>query len=236
MELRIPLLLVGFKTYLQATGDAAVKLARITEEVSDETGIDIVVIPQLTDVCRIRRETEVPVFAQHIDPIEPGSHTGSVLPEAVRDAGAVGTLINHSERKLPLERAAACIRRAREAGLISCVCSDSTGLSGRVAAYGPELILVENPELIGSGRAVSSADPEIIAGTVRQVGAIDPEIRVVCGAGISSSDDVAAALNLGAVGVGAASAIVKAADPRRALNDLAEALESNWTGERAPIG
>lgn len=226
------MLLVGFKTYAIATGGAAMSLARVAESVSRETDVSIVVIPQPTDIWRISREIPIPIFAQHIDPFEPGSHTGSVLPEAIREAGAIGTLINHSERRLPLERVASCIARARETGLISCVCSDSTELSARVALHRPELILIENPALIGSGRAVSRADPGIITQALREVRAADPGIGVICGAGISSADDVAAALELGVVGVGAASAIVKAREPRRMLSELAGALLANWSGVR----
>jgi len=230
--IRLPFLLVGFKAYVQGTGKNALKLARMAKRASARTGISIVPIPQFTDIAVISRQVSMPVFAQHIDPIQPGSYTGHVLPEAVRDAGAAGTLINHSERRLQLGQIEVAVRRAREVGLLSCVCSDGPELSAAVSAFGPDIILVENPGLIGRGRAISNAEPEIIRGTLEAVKAVNPDICVVCGAGISDAEDVAAALRLGMEGVGATSAIIKSADPYRVMFEMAQALGSNWRGKR----
>ena len=52
--------------------------------------------------AKVAEAVEIPVFAQHIDPIKPGNSTGHILAESVKEAGAVGTLINHSERQLKL--------------------------------------------------------------------------------------------------------------------------------------
>ncbi len=100
MKLRTPIIIVNFKTYLEATGQRAVELAKSAEKASKETGAFIVVAPQLVDIARVAEAVEIPVFAQHIDPIKPGNNTGHVLVESVKEAGAVGTLINHSERQL----------------------------------------------------------------------------------------------------------------------------------------
>ena len=234
-RIRVPVLFLGFKAYAQATGRRALRLADMAQEVTKETGISIALIPQFTDIWPIAQATSAPVFAQHIDPIEPGSHTGYVLAEAVKEAGATGTLINHSERRLEFTEVRRCVHRSKEAGLLSCVCSDSPELSGEVAGLKPDIILIENPELIGSGRAVSNADPEIISGTVRRVKEVDPSVAVVCGAGITRASDVAAAVNLGVAGVGAASAVIRAESPKDVMMELAGALDSSWAGERGWI-
>ncbi len=233
--IRLPFLLLGFKAYMQATGKNALRLAKMARRASARTGISIVLIPQFTDIAVISKEVSIPVFAQHIDPIEPGSYTGHVLPEAVKEAGAVGTLINHSERKLQRDQIEAAVRRAREVGLISCVCSDSPELSAAVSAFNPDMILVEHPDLIGKGRAISNVEPEMLAVTLKAVKTINPNIRVVCGAGIGSPEDVAAALHLGMEGVGATSAIIKATDPCRVMLELAQALKSSWVGKRTAV-
>ena len=146
--LRSPLILVNFKTYSQSTGGSALKLAQVADRVSSETGVCVVVAPQFTDIAQIARSARVPVFAQHIDPIEFGSSTGHILPEAVREAGAIGTLVNHSERRLELSQIDGAIKRARSVGLFTCVCSNNVEVSTAVAALKPDALAVEPPELI----------------------------------------------------------------------------------------
>ena len=86
------MIIVNFKTYLESTGKKALDLAKAAEKVSKETGATIVVVPQFVDLAKIATSVEIPVFAQHLDPIKPGSSTGHVLAESILDAGAVGTL------------------------------------------------------------------------------------------------------------------------------------------------
>jgi len=222
LKIQAPIILVNFKTYLEATGRRAVKLAKVADRVSRETHVSICVAPQFTDIALVAREVEIPVFAQHIDPIKPGSHTGYVLADAVKEAGAVGTLINHSERQLKLSEIDAAIKIAQEKGLISLVCANNHTTSAAVAALRPDIVAVEPPELIGTGMSVSKAKPEVIESTIRLVREINPTVTVLCGAGVSDGEDVAAALRLGTDGVLVASAVVKAKDPYRVLLNFAE--------------
>ncbi|MBX5321347.1 MAG: triose-phosphate isomerase [Candidatus Bathyarchaeota archaeon] len=222
MKLQTPLIIVNFKAYSEATGKRAVELAKKAEKASRETQISICVAPQFTDIAAVAKETEIPVFAQHIDPIVPGSHTGHVLADAVKEAGAVGTLINHSERQLRLWEIDAAIRIAKEKGLISVVCANNQTISAAVAALKPDIVAVEPPELIGTGIPVSKAKPEVVTATVKLVREINPKVIILCGAGISHGEDVAAALRLGTQGVLVASAVVKAKDPYRVLREFAE--------------
>lgn len=222
-KIRTPLILINFKTYTEATGKNALKLAKIAEDVSLKTEVSIGVAPQFTDIALISREVSTPVFAQHIDPIEPGSFTGHVLPEAVKEAGAVGTLINHSERRLKLSEIDATIIRANRIGLTSVVCTNNAAVSAAVAALKPDMIAVEPPELIGTGTPVSKAAPEVVTDTLDIVKEVNPKVIVLCGAGITKGEDVAAALRLGTEGVLLASGVVKAKDPHKTLWELAEA-------------
>jgi len=218
--LEAPIIAINFKTYAQATGERALKVAKAAEEVYKETGVTIVVAPQLADLYRIAQEVEIPVFAQHIDPIKPGSHTGHVLPEAVKEAGAVGTLLNHSENRMILADLEAAIRRAEEVGLMTMVCSNNPAVSAAVAALTPNYVAVEPPELIGTGIPVSKAKPEVITNTVELVKKVNPGVKVLTGAGISTGEDVKKALELGTVGVLLASGVTKAKDPEKAIRDL----------------
>ncbi len=222
-KLQTPLIIVNFKTYSEATGNKAVELAKKAEKVSLETKVSIGVAPQFTDITNVAKVVSIPVFAQHIDPIQSGSHTGHVLAEAVKEAGATGTLINHSERQLKLSDIDRIIKITHEKNLVSVVCANNPTISAAVAALKPDILAIEPPELIGTGIPVSKAKPEVITDTVRLVRGINPNVVVLCGAGISHGTDVAAALGLGTQGVLVASGIVKAKDPYMVTHEFAEA-------------
>ncbi|MCW3999655.1 MAG: triose-phosphate isomerase [Candidatus Bathyarchaeota archaeon] len=219
------MIIVNFKTYLESTGVHALQLAKQAEKAAKETGACIVVAPQLTDLAKIAAEVEIPVFAQHIDPIKPGSSTGHVLAEAIKEAGAVGTLINHSERQLRLIDIDATVTLCRAKGLISCVCANNPQVSASVAALSPDITSMEPPELIGSGISVSKAQPEIITDTVKLVHKVNPAMTILCGAGIGTAEDVSIALKLGTKGVLVASGIVKAKDPYSVLCSFGQATK-----------
>ena len=51
MKLETPIIIVNFKTYLEATGQKAVELAKSAEKASKETGVSIAVAPQFADIA-----------------------------------------------------------------------------------------------------------------------------------------------------------------------------------------
>jgi len=218
-------LLVNFKTYLEATGKKAIELAVKLEKVGEETGVKVGVAPQFCDIEQVAANVGMPVFAQHIDPIPPGAFTGHVLAESVSAAGASGTLINHSERNLKLPEIEKSVEHAREVGLTTVVCAGTARLGAAVALLEPDMVAIEPPELIGSGRAVSKERPEIIIESVRRIRTVNGQVKILCGAGITTGDDVYAALKLGTQGVLVASGIVKAPTPEAVLRDFCEAVQ-----------
>ncbi|MEM1586925.1 MAG: triose-phosphate isomerase [Candidatus Bathyarchaeia archaeon] len=223
-QVKLPIILVNFKAYAEAIGENAVKLAEMAERVNVETGVCIGIAPQFVDIPLIARKFNVPVFAQHIDPVSYGSYTGYVLPESIKYAGAVGSLINHSEKRLSLSDISAAITRAREIGLISVVCSESPAASTIIAAFKPDMIAIEPPELIGTSIPVSKAKPEVITSTIMAVKRINPNVAVLCGAGITDGSDVAAAIKLGVKGILVSSGVVRARDPYKVMLNFAEAI------------
>jgi triosephosphate isomerase len=225
-KFQTPMIIVNFKTYSEATGRNAVELAKKAEKVSDETKVSIIVAPQIADISAVAKAVKIPVFAQHIDPIRPGSYTGHVLADSVKEAGAEGTLINHSERQLKLSEIDEIIGITREKGLVSVVCANNPNISVAVAALKPDVIAIEPPELIGTGIPVSKAKPEVVTNTIKRVREVNPKVTILCGAGISHGEDVAVALKLGTQGVLVASGIVKAKDPYKILREFAEATKT----------
>jgi len=196
-----------------------VAVAEAARDVSDASGVRIGVAPQAAHVERVAA-TGVETWAQHVAPVDHGSHTGHVLAEAVADAGATGTLLNHSERRLTLADIDGSLDAADRAGLDTVVCANDPDQVAAAAALGPDAVAVEPPELIGGDVSVSTADPGIVEGAVAAANAVDSDVDVYCGAGVSTGDDLAAAADLGAEGVLLASGVAKADDPRAALENL----------------
>jgi len=224
IKINVPFVLINFKTYAEATGKRAVALARTVEKVNLETGVCIGVAPQFADIAPVAKAVSIAVFAQHIDPIMPGNSTGHVLAESVRENGAKGTLINHSERRLKLADIDAVVTRAREIGLVSVVCTNNPSVSASAAALNPDMLAIEPPELIGTGISVSKAKPEVVTDTVKLVRNVNKKVTILCGAGITVGEDVAAALRLGTEGVLVASGVVKAKHPDKVLLEFAKAI------------
>ncbi len=225
MSLKTPIIVVNFKSYAESMGARGLKLAKHCEEVSKETGVSIAICPQAFDVHWIAEKVRLPVLAQHVDALAPGSRTGWTTMEAVKEAGAIGTLLNHSEHRLVLADIEKSIETARALGLETIVCTNNTSVSRAAAALQPTMVAIEPPELIGSGIPVSKAQPEIVEEAVKSVKKINPNVKVLCGAGISTGVDVRAALELGSQGVLLASGVVKTASPRKALEDLTRGLK-----------
>jgi triosephosphate isomerase len=221
---KYPLILVNLKTYIEGMGDNAAFLARTAEKVYRRTGVSIALAPQFVDLILVAESTETPVFAQHIDAIKPGAHTGYILPEAVVEAGCTGTIINHSERQLDIDCIKATILRAKEVDLMSIVCVKTVKEAKSVAGMSPDAIAIEPPELIGSGISVSKAKPEIVSGAVEVVKKVNPDVKLLCGAGITGGEDSRAALELGAEGILVASGVVKSKNSYEMLMDLAFSL------------
>jgi triosephosphate isomerase len=222
--LKFPIIVLNVKTYTEATGTKALELGQIMDRVSKETGASMAIAVQATDISLCVKAVRIPVYAQHIDPIRPGSSTGWTLPEAIKAAGAVGTLINHSEHRLILADIDMCVNRAREVGLDSLVCTNNVATSKAVATFAPMMIAVEPPELIGGDISVTTVDPGIVSTTVNAVKTVNTNVKILCGAGVKNGKDVAKAIELGSDGVLLASGVVKAKDKEQVLRDLAAGL------------
>jgi len=219
-----PLILVNLKTYREGTGNRAHMIANAAQLVAKESGVEIGIAPSYIDLHPICHHFSLPVYAQHVDGCEPGANTGHITVDAIRTAGAAGSLVNHSERRLTLAEIEASVRGLRAHKLISVVCSNNEVTSAGAAALSPDYVAIEPPELIGSGVSVSKANPEIIRRSVAAVHAVSPNVRVLTGAGIQSGDCVRIAVDLGTDGVLLASSVVKSKEPGAVLRDLVSKL------------
>jgi len=228
LPIRPPVFEIGLKGY--SWGAAALRLALEADRAADELGVAVVFDPQTVDIPAIAAATRhIHVWAQHLDPFLPGRGVGGVLAEALRDAGATGTLLSHSEKRMSLPNIAAAIARARETGLGTMVFADSPEEAAALARLGPDIVLAEPPELIATGQAVGGRMADFVTRTVELVGAVDPSIIVMSGAGVSTADDVATVMRLGLGGTGSSSGILMAPDPIATMWTMLEATARAWS-------
>lgn len=221
-----PFFEIGPKAYLY--GNEALKLAKEADRISKEFNVRIIFTPQYVDIPIIARETEhIFVFAQHMDSLEIGRGVGSVLPEAIKEAGAVGVLLNHSEKRMTLSEINRTIKRADSVGLATLVCADTPEEAVAIAHLGPNILLVESPELIGKENTKVS-DRSYVCKVNEMVKSVNPRIQVLHSAGIFSGKDVYDIVMLGAEATGSTSGIIKAKYPYQVMEDMIQSMRKAW--------
>lgn len=218
MMLKPPLLIVNLKEYDEVLGDNPVIIAKVARKLYDKYKINILIAPPDPMIDNISKI--ILTIAQHIDPYEPGAHTGALLAKEVKELGAVGSIINHSERRIPADDVKKCVDLCKEYDLISVVCAQNSKEAGELAKFNPDFIAVEPPELIGGDVSVSTAEPEIIKNSVNEVKKNSLRTNLLCGAGVKTKEDVKKAIELGAKGVLVASGVVKSPNVEKAMEEL----------------
>lgn len=222
-NLNFPVLITNFKTYQSATGIKALELAKLHEDISRKYGVNFAVCPQAVDIWMVASEVNIPVLAHHFDAVTHGQFTGHILPEALKMAGADGSLLNHAEKRVDLAQIENSLKRAREVGFFTVVCCRDIAEAKKIAVFKPDAIAVEPPELIGGDISVSTASPDIIKNAVKEIRGIP----IIVGAGVKTGEDIKIALEFGAAGVLVASGVTKAADPAKVLTEFAIALKES---------
>jgi len=216
------LVVVNFKTYQTAHVASAEELALAMSGI--ETNARMIAAVSALDLAAVvAAAPDLEVWCQHLDPVGFGSNTGWLHPDTAVERGATGTLINHAEHKVSIEHVAMLLDQVPEDFCV-CACAADIDEAQALAALGPTYVAVEPPELIGGDISVTSADPEIVSGTVAAVREVTDEVGILCGAGVKSGADVATAMELGTTGVLLASGVTKADDPGAALDDLVSML------------
>ena len=220
-----PLIVVNFKTYATAMGQRAVDLAQAMERASKDH-VRMIAVVSAFDLHAVKQAApSLEVWSQHLDPVGQGSFTGWLQPENAIERGAQGTIINHAEHKVDIEHVQQLMQQLPD-DFPMCACAADVDEAHQLAELGPTFIAVEPPELIGGDISVTTADPAIVSDTVNAVRAINPHVRVLCGAGVKDGKDVKTAVELGAHGVLLASGVTKASDVDAVLADLVAGLEN----------
>lgn len=224
MIIKPPFFEIGPKAYLY--GENMLKLARVADEASAKYDVRIILTPQYTDIRMLAQETKhLLIFAQHMDPISIGRGLGSVLPEAVKAAGATGVMLNHAEKPMSISDLRVAIKRADEVGLATIVCADSLEEAVAIASFSPNIIVAEPSELIGTGK---TSDEEYVIATTAAIKKVNPNIQVLQAAGISNEMDVYKMIKAGAEATGTTSGIMKAKNPEEMLDKMIHAVRTAW--------
>lgn len=215
-------LVINFKNYSDASGDKTMELARAAEQVAKELKVEIVLAPPQASLALVAKSVNIPAICQHVDDAKEGSTTGFFVPEIAKMYGASGSLVNHSEHRIDIEVIESLVKRLRALGMTSIVCARTPEEVKKIAAFSPDFIAIEPPELIGSGRAVSKENPAIITNSIE---AASGRSKVICGAGITDKSDVSKAIELGSHGILVASSIVKARSWPDKISELAHGMK-----------
>ncbi|MBU0466260.1 MAG: triose-phosphate isomerase [Nanoarchaeota archaeon] len=208
------MLLINFKNYI--TGKKALKLARKIQKYLPKA---IVCLSDL-EIETISQQTDLKVYAQHVDYFKTDRATGFSTPENIKQAGAVGSLLNHAEHRLMPETIEKTVKRAKQAGLKIVLCTDSVKQARNFIKLYPDAIAFEDKKLIATKKSITQYKPNQIKKFVSLLK--KTKILPLCGAGIHSAEDVASAYKLGCKGVLIASAIANNKKPMGLLKELAK--------------
>ncbi|MDA0715585.1 MAG: triose-phosphate isomerase [archaeon] len=217
-----PLIVVNFKTYDSASGERAIELAKAMRD-ADHSKATFVAVVSAFDLCETAKLGGVEVWSQHLDPVGQGGYTGWLEPNTAIERGARGTIINHAEHKVDLGHVEQLLSMLPD-GFPVCACAADVEEAKALAILNPDFIAVEPPELIGGDISVTTADPQIVTDTVNAVKSVNPNVRILCGAGVKNGEDVAKAIELGSEGVLLASGVTKSGHPSVVLADLVSKL------------
>ena len=214
---------INCKNYEEVSGDKIIKFIKIAEQVSKKYKIEIAISPP-QHLIGLVANSSIPILAQHVDDSKIGSTTGFVIPELLKKSKVNGSLINHSEHRISSKEIKKLVLKLKELKMISIVCVKDIAEVKKYIKINPDFIAIEPPELIGSGKSISTEKPGLIVKAADIVNNSKNKTKLLCGAGIVSGDDVKKAIELGSKGILVASGIIKAKDWNKIISEFSKAL------------
>jgi triosephosphate isomerase (TIM) len=214
---------INCKNYEEVSGDKIIKFIKIAEQVSKKYKVKIAISPP-QHLIGLVANTSIIILAQHVDDSKIGSTTGFMIPELLKKSKVKGSLINHSEHRISSKEIRKLVLKLKELKMTSIVCVKDIVEVKKYLKLNPDFIAIEPPELIGSGKAISTEKPELIAKAADIVNNSKNKTKLLCGAGIVSGDDVKKAIELGSQGILVASGIIKAKNWNKIISEFSKAL------------
>ena len=214
---------INCKNYEEISGEKIVKFIKIAEQVSKKYKIEIAIAPP-QHLIGLVANSSISILAQHIDDSEVGSTTGFIIPELLKNSKVKGSLINHSEHRISSKEIKKLVLKLKELKMVSILCVKNIVEVKKYLKLNPDFIAIEPPELIGSGKAISTEKPELISKAANIVNKSKYKTELLCGAGIVSGEDVKKAIELGSKGILVASGIIKAKNWNKIISEFSKAL------------
>ena len=214
---------INCKNYEEISGEKILKFVKTAESVTKKFKVKIAIAPP-QHLIGVVAKNKIPIIAQHVDDSKIGSTTGFVIPELLKNSKVKGSLINHSEHRISSKEIQNLVAKLKELKMISIVCVKDVTEARKYAKLNPDYIAIEPPELIGSGKAVSKEQPDLITKAAKAVKQADNKTELLCGAGIVSGEDVSKAIELGSKGILVASGIVKAKNWNKIMIEFAKSM------------
>jgi triosephosphate isomerase len=206
------MIIINFKNY--KTGKKALKLAKLIQKINK----NIIVAVPATDIEEIAKNTKLKVYAQHVSYKKPGKSTGYIIPEEIKIAGAKGSIINHSEHRIPLNEIKQTVQRLKKLKLKTLVCIRSLKELAEIKKLKPDFIAYEDPKLISTKKSITKYRKDSLKKFVDMLKRTN--INPICGAGIHTKEDILEAYKLGCKGVLIASAIANSKNPEKFLKEI----------------
>lgn len=211
------MIVINFKNY--KSGSSAIRLAGNIWKILP----DAIVAAGAADIRQISSiYPKEKIFAQHVDFVEGKLSTGFLSAETLKSHGGKGSLLNHSEHRLTIELIRKTVKQMKKEKLKIILCAKDLEEAKSFISLAPDAIAFEDKKLIGSGKSITkykSKAVEKFASTLKGT-----KIIPLCGAGISTAEDILAAYELGCKGVLIASAIASA--PKQKVKKLLKEISA----------
>src|SRR3989344_2858570 len=189
------MLIVNFKKYKK--GKKAVELAKTIEKYDKKALIAL--LPR--EIINIKGKTSLRVLSQYVKNKEDIYIS--------KKYNVYGSLLNHSDYPISVDKIKDINKNASNIRVKLIICASSLKMAKKVKSLNPKpwAIAYEDPKLIGTGRSITEYKKDNVKEFVKLLKGTG--IFALCGAGVSTAEDVKMAKNLGCQGVLISSALAK---------------------------
>lgn len=216
-----PLIILNLKTYKKSSSDRATKLIKKINSIKSKR---IIITSQTPDLVQLKKISKHLIYAQHVDPFTPGRNTGFIIIEELKSQKIKGSLLNHSEHRIPKKTIKQTLKHAKEKNFKIILCVQSLKETKKYLKFKPNMIALELPELISSSKSITEYKSPLVKNFSSLIKKFNKKKKTniipLCGAGISNKEDVQEAINLGCSGVLLSSAFVNSRDPEKFIRSL----------------
>ena len=204
------MIVINFKNY-----KAGKNVLNLAKKIHNK---NVIVAVPAVNIKEVSEKTKLKVYAQHADYKTSERSTGFITPRSIKEAGARGTLLNHSEHKIKLREIKETIEECKKINLKIIACASNLREANQIKKFKPFAIAFEDPKLISTGKSITKYKADKLKKFVSLLQ--NTKIIPLCGAGINSKEDILEAKKLGCKGVLISSAVANSKNPEKFLNEV----------------